>query len=193
MVLNYATTASTGVTVLAAVASLVGGVIGLVIALGNFNLWIRIVDGDTVAARDVYSKYKRTWNFLLASFVYGLMVGAGYICLIVPGIYLQLRFQFYPYFIIDSNASPLTALKASWAISKGSLAELFFLGIINYFIGWIGMLCLLIGSFPAHIVQSIALAKTYRMLRKNTPLSEMPPNLMPAALISDSEPPPQAV
>ncbi len=193
MVLNYAVPTSTAVTIFGGLVSLVGGVAGLIISLGTFNLYLKVVDGDTVAVRDVYSKYKRTWNFVLASLLYGLMVGAGYICLIIPGIYLQLRFQFYLYFILDSDASPLTSLKASWAITKGSGAELFFLMICNYFIGWAGMLCLFIGVFPAHMVQSIALAKTYRLLRKNTPLSDMPPNLMPAALISDSsEPPPLA-
>jgi hypothetical protein len=55
------------------------------------------------------------------------------------------------------------------------------------------MLCLLVGAYPAYIVQQIALAKTYRLLRKNTPLEEMPPNLMPLALISDTEPPLQPV
>ncbi len=192
MVLNYCVTTSAAVTIISALISFIGGVAGLVITLGTFNLWLKVIDGDTVAVRDVYSKVSLTWNFALASIVYGLMVGAGYICLLLPGLYLQLRFQFYPYFILESNASPMTALKASWAITKGSIAELIFLMIVNYFINWIGLLCLLIGVFPAQLVQQIALAKTYRLLRKNTPLSEMPPGLMPAALISDSEPPSQA-
>ncbi|MBI2810697.1 MAG: hypothetical protein HYX67_07715 [Candidatus Melainabacteria bacterium] len=192
MVLNYTVSTSAVVTFISAVVSLISGVVGFIITLGTYNLWLKIVDGDTVAVRDVYSKYSRTWNFALASIVYGLMVGAGYICLIIPGIYLQLRFQFYPYFILESNASPLTSLKASWAITKGSMAELIFLMIVNYFINWVGFLCLLIGIYPAQLVQQIALAKTYRLLREHTPLSEMPPGLMPVALISDSEPPPQA-
>ncbi|CAN5474622.1 hypothetical protein BH10CYA1_BH10CYA1_50060 [soil metagenome] len=190
LVLNYTVATSTAVTIVSGLVSFIGGVAGLIITLGTYNLWLKIIDGDTVAVRDVYSKYSRAWTFALASIVYGLMVGAGYICLVLPGLYLQIRFQFYPYFIIESNASPLTALKASWAITKGSMAELAFLMIVNYFINWIGALCLLIGMFPAQLVQQIALAKTYRLLRKNTPLSEMPPNLMPVALISDSDPPP---
>ncbi|MBS1956629.1 MAG: hypothetical protein JST89_20750 [Cyanobacteria bacterium SZAS-4] len=191
LVLTYLVPSSAGTTLLSAVVNLVGGLVGLVMSLGVFNLYLRIVDGDTITVRDVYSKYKRTWNFCLAGFVYGFMVAAGYICLILPGIYLQLRFQFYPYFILDSDASPITSLKASWAITKGATAELFFLWIVNYFIIWVGTLCLLLGIFPAQMVQNIALAKTYRALRKNTPLSEMPPGLMPVALISDTEPPPQ--
>lgn len=188
-VINYTVAQSAAMSILTGCLSLVGGVAGVIIAFGTFNLYIKVVDGDTIATRDVYSKYARTWNWILASILYFLMVAAGYICFIVPGVYLQLRFQFYTFFIVDSNASPLVALKASWAVTKGALGELFFLGVINYFIGWIGMLCLLIGSFPALLVQNIALARTYRLLRQNTPLSEMPPNLMPAPLISDNEPP----
>lgn len=191
LVLTYLVPSSAFTSIVSGLVSILGGLTGFIITFGTFNLYLKIIDGDTIAVRDVYSKFSRTWNFCLASFVYGFMVAAGYICLILPGIYLQLRFQFYPYFILDSDASPITSLKASWAITKGSVAELFFLWIVNYFIIWVGTLCLLIGVFPAHMVQQIALAKAYRALRKNTPVSEMPPNLMPAALISDTEPPPQ--
>ncbi len=191
LVLKYLVPESAGVQLVSGIVSLLGAVVGCIITFGTFNLYLKVADGDSLAVRDVYSKFSRAWNFALASLVYGLMVGAGYVCLLFPGIYLQLRFQFYPYFILDSDASPITALKASWAITKGSAAELFFLWIVNYFIIWVGALCLLIGMFPAHMVQQIALAKAYRSLRRNTPLSDMPPNLMPASLISDSEPPSQ--
>lgn len=187
IVLKYLVSQTAAVGALSLIVSLVGAIIGVVIGLGTLNLFLKVVEGDTLAVRDVFSKYSRAWNFALASLLYGLMVGAGYVCLIIPGVYLQLRFQFYPYFILDSDAGPLTSLKASWAITRGSVAEVFFLGIVNYFINWVGLLCLVIGMFPAYIVQNIALAKTYRQLRANTPLSEMPPNLMPLALISDSE------
>lgn len=187
VVLKYLVSQTAAVGALSLIVSLIGAIIGVIIGLGTLNLFIKIVDGDTIAVRDVFSKYARAWNFALASLLYGLMVVAGYVCLIIPGVYLQLRFQFYPYFILDSDAGPITALKASWAITKGAAAEVFFLGIVNYFINWVGLLCLVIGMFPAYIVQNIALAKTYRQLRANTPLSEMPPNLMPLALISDVE------
>jgi len=187
IVLKYLVSQTAAVGALSLIVSLVGAIIGVIIGLGTLNLFLKVVEGDTLAVRDVFSKYSRAWNFALASLLYGLMVGAGYVCLIIPGVYLQLRFQFYPYFILDSDAGPLTSLKASWAITRGSVAEVFFLGIVNYFINWVGLLCLVIGMFPAYIVQNIALAKTYRQLRANTPLSEMPPNLMPLALISDSE------
>ncbi len=193
LVLKYCVAQTAAISLVSAVVSLLGAVVSLIMSVGVINMWLKIVDGDSIAVRDVYSKWSRTWNFMLASIVYGVMVIAGYICLIIPGIYLQMRFQFYPFFIVESNAGPITSLKASWAISRGALAELFFFGIVSYFINWIGMLCLLVGMYPAFIVQSLALAKTYRMLRKNTPLNEMPLNLMPLALISDSEPPPQPV
>lgn len=187
LVLKYLVAQTAVIGTISLIVSLVGMIIGVVIGLGMLNLFLKVVEGDTLAVRDVFSRYSRAWNFALASLLYGLMVGAGYVCLIIPGVYLQLRFQFYPYFILDSDAGPLTSLKASWAITRGSVAEVFFLGIVNYFINWVGLLCLVIGMFPAYIVQNIALAKTYRQLRANTPLSEMPPNLMPLALISDSE------
>ncbi len=186
MVMNYTANSPT-LTIVSMLISLVGAVLNLIIALGTIMLWLKICDGDTITIRDVYSKIPRVWHFMLATFLYGSMVLLGYICLIVPGLYLQIRFQFYPYFIAESGAGPIQSLKASYAITKGSIAELFFLSVVNYFIGWVGMMALFIGVFPALIIQNVALAKTYRQLRRNTPVGSLPPGLLPAPLIGDTE------
>jgi hypothetical protein len=188
MVLNY-TSSSSAMSILGLIISLGSMVLNLIIALGTINLWLKVTDGDTIATRDIYAKIPKVWDYTLATIMYGLMVGLGYICLILPGIYLQIRFQFYPYFIVESNASPIDSLKASFAITKGAVAELLFLGIANYFIGWVGLMLFLIGTFPALCIQNIGLARTYRLLRKNTPVSELPPNLLPVPLITDSDTP----
>ncbi len=186
MVMNY-TASSPTMSIISMLISLVGAVLNLIIALGTIMLWLKICDGDTISIRDVYSKIPRVWHFTLATFLYGSMVLLGYICLIAPGVYLQIRFQFYPYFIAESGAGPIQSLKASYAITTGSVAELFFLSIVNYFIGWVGVMALFIGVFPAQIIQNVALAKTYRQLRRNTPVSSLPPGLLPAPLIGDTE------
>jgi hypothetical protein len=187
MVLSSATN-SLGMSVLSMLISLVSAVLNLIIALGTITLWLKICDGDTITIRDVYSKIPRVWHYALATFLYGSMVILGYICLILPGVYLHLRFQFYSYFIAESGAGPIQSLKASYAITKGSIAELFFLSVVNYFIGWVGMMALLIGVFPAQVIQNLSLAKTYRQLRKNTPPGDLPPGLLPVPLISDTMP-----
>lgn len=185
MVLNY--TANSGVPqMLSMVLSLCSIVLNQAIALGTVTVWLKIVDGDTISTRDVYSKFNRVWKFMAATFLYWSMVIIGYLCFILPGVYLQLRFQFFPYFISDSDAGPIQALRASHAITKGSLPELFFLSIVTWFIGWVGMLILLIGIFPAQAIQNIALARTYRLLLKNTPESDLPINMPPVPVIAET-------
>lgn len=55
MVLTYCVQQTAGIGLISGIMSLIGGVLDLIMSLGLFNVWLRIVDGDTVAVRDVYS------------------------------------------------------------------------------------------------------------------------------------------
>jgi uncharacterized membrane protein len=41
------------------------------------------------------------------------MIGVGMVLLVVPGIYLAVRYQFMPYLIIDKGMQPMDALRAA--------------------------------------------------------------------------------
>lgn len=63
------------------------------------------------------------------------------------GIYLQFRYYFVCYFVIDKNYGPIEALHASAYITNGSKWNLFLLNLLLILINIIGILCLFIGLF----------------------------------------------
>jgi hypothetical protein len=58
-------------------------------------------DGKVPDVEDLFRGYPHFLNYLAASILYGLMVAIGLILLIIPGIYLALKYQFYGYLIVD--------------------------------------------------------------------------------------------
>ncbi len=63
-------------------------------------------------------------SYLISSAVFLLIVALGLIFLILPGVYLFLKYQFYGYFIADGRAGPFGALKHSARITDGQKRRL---------------------------------------------------------------------
>jgi len=77
--------------------------------------------------------------------IYGLIVCAGLLLLIVPGIIWALKYSLYGYFVIDRNMGPLEALKASAEATEGAKGELFSLALLLFGVQILGLICLCVG------------------------------------------------
>ena len=89
----------------------------------------------------------------------------GLVCLVVPGIYLALRYGQYMYAIADRNLGPLEALKYSSDLTEGNRMSLFALAILSFLIAIAGVLCLFIGLLWAIPCLTLAQAFAYRYLQ----------------------------
>ena len=105
---------------------------------------------------------------MLGAILFSLIVLAGFVLLVVPGIALSVMLQYYSYFIIDKNMGPVEAIKASAALTKGVRWKLFgfllALGLINI----VGALLLVVGLFATVPVSLVAVAFVYRKLLPQT-------------------------
>ncbi|HEX7444847.1 MAG TPA: hypothetical protein VF300_00510, partial [Methanothrix sp.] len=89
---------------------------------------------ETPEIRDLYSSKPIVLvNYLVAGFFYGLMVVIGLLLLIVPGIYLGLKYQFFGYLIVDRGMGPFEALKESGRLTDGAKKDLF--------VFWLALIC----------------------------------------------------
>lgn len=78
------------------------------------------------------------------------------------GIYLQFRYYFVCYFVIDKNYGPLEALHGSAHITNGSKWNLFLLNILFMLINIIGIICILVGllfTIPLTMMASVYVYK----------------------------------
>jgi len=73
--------------------------------------------------------------FFATAFYYLIMI-IGYLLLIYPGIILQLRLQFYDFYIVEYDCGIIESFKASWNITYGEKLKLFFVIIIFVFLSY---------------------------------------------------------
>ena len=138
------------------------------ISLGFVNSSLKITDNFKIKFDDFFSCYPLFLKYLIGSILYILMVYVGLILLIVPGIILAIRFQFYAYFIIDKEIGPIDALKKSFSLTNGALWQLLIFDLLLVCINIIGLLALILGLFVTIPLTSIANAFVYRKLMNQT-------------------------
>lgn len=144
--------------------SIIGWIVQMITGIGVIVIALKYVDKKKPELADIYQHYNLLLNYFLGSFLYGLVVIAGFILLIVPGIIWGIKYQYTTYLIIDKKMSPLEAFKRSGKITQGMKLKLFYLGVIFIGITIIGMLLLGIGLIVAWPIVSLATAYVYRKL-----------------------------
>src|SRR5581483_860636 len=80
-------------TVLGALVALVLGIAGLIIEAGFTLIALRLAKGSTAHYRELIPQGKLLWRYFLASLLSGFVTAAGFILLILPGMYLAVRFS----------------------------------------------------------------------------------------------------
>ena len=90
-----------------------------------------------------------------------LVVAVGLVCLVLPGILLQLGFSLTEFFVVDRGMSPVQAMAASWEATVGKKGRLFLYLLAALPLLLAGYLALLVGSLVAASVVSIGLAVIY--------------------------------
>lgn len=138
--------------------------LSIIISIGLVKIALRFCDNEKGRFADIFSQYPLFPQYLVGSILYGLIVFAGTILLIIPGIIWGIQFCFYDYFIVDKGLGPIEALKRSSAITRGVKWDLFVFFLILSGINLLGALCLLIGLFVTIPTTMVALAFVYRKL-----------------------------
>ena len=103
------------------------------------NITLRLNKGGEPDFKDIYSAGPYFGKFILAAILYFLLVFAGLILCVIPGIYWGIKYHFFGYFIIEQGMNPLDALKRSGEITKGSkwnLLVLFIIFIVEWIVGF---------------------------------------------------------
>jgi len=107
------------------------------------------------------------FKYLLGYLLLWLVIIIGLILLIVPGMYLAIKYQFVPYLIVDKNMDVIEAFKKSGKMTDGSKWNLFLLTILLVIIILLGFLAFIVGIFVALPIAMVAVAYVYRKLSSN--------------------------
>ena len=140
-------------------------VAGMIMDVGLTVISLRLCDGRKPRVADLFVHYPLAPTYFISTLIAALMVLAGLILLIVPGVILLVMFQFYAYHIVDERAGAFDALRCSAATTRGVRWRLFLFGLLTVLINIGGAHCLLVGLFLTVPVTLVSRAYLFRRLQ----------------------------
>jgi hypothetical protein len=93
-----------------------------------------------------------------------LIQGASWTLTLVYGAVVSTRLSLAPFLIVDRNVAPVDALAHSWEVTRPVWGQIIALGFASSLIPLAGLLCCIVGVFPAALVVGIAQASAYRQI-----------------------------
>jgi len=146
----------------------------IIVSIGLITIALKFLDEQVPRFEDLFSFKPYFWKYLGASILTGLVVWAGLILLIIPGIYWALKFQFYGYFVVDQRCEPIESMRRSSQITQSVKWKLLGFGIVLAIINIIGAICLFIGLFVTIPLTLLAYSFVYRKLLGQTESVQAP-------------------
>lgn len=156
--------------------SVVGTIIGyvitiaisLILGLGYLKNMFQALDGEEPQFSAYGQQAPKIFTMFVAYLLASIAIMIGMIFLIVPGIYLALRLQFFAAFIVEEDAGIMESLQKSWEITKGQVMDLFILLLAMIGITIVGVLLLGVGVLVAGPLVYMMMCCAFRKL--NSPL-----------------------
>ncbi len=116
---------------------------------GGLYSYLKAARGETPQVKDIFIFQRKYFNVVLAGLLNSVIVIAGFILLVVPGIIFACKLAFVPYLVIDRDMEPVEAVKKSWSMTRGYAGRIFVIWLLGIPIALLGLLLLAVGVIPA--------------------------------------------
>lgn len=133
---------------------------------------LRLADGEAVTARS-FLVPARTAAFIVTVVLVALIIGIGFVLLIIPGFIAMFALQYAPVFVLDQKMSPLQAISASVRLAFSKPGDSILVFLLHYLYGYIGGLVIIIGAIVTLPMGEAFLVHCYRALI-GRPLARLP-------------------
>lgn len=135
------------------------------------NMWmiciaLRAIRGEKLELKKAfsYADMSSFRDYFIATLLYFVVLIAGFLLFIIPGIILALSLPFYGYLIVDKKLTPVQALLKSMEITQGRRLDLLVFFVFLWVIYLTGFLVFFIGALWAMPTSAVAFAFAYRKL-----------------------------
>ena len=149
------------------IITLVSTVVRIFLELGAMALLLKLVRmGQEGDIKEMFGQTEILPQALLGQIIYGFMILVGMILLIIPGIYVAVRFMFLPYIFVDKKLGWKEALSEASRLTEGRRGDLFLFSLALVLLNLVGVLLLLVGLLVTIPVSMIATTMMYENLKK---------------------------
>ncbi len=123
--------------------------------------FVRGARGETPEVNDIFKVTDNYMNVVLSGLVTTVIIGIGFMALLIPGIYFACRLVFVPYLVVERKMEVVPALRESWDISKGKAWTIFLMGLTAIPIALLGLLMCGVGILFSLVWIHAAFASLY--------------------------------
>lgn len=140
---------------------LIGAILGVIVYLLSQGAAVTAVSelymGRQITISESFRRVRsELGNLFLVTLLSGLAVGAGFILLIIPGIYLMCRLLVCIPVALIENLSPTTALERSFELTKDSAGRAFLILLLYFALTYAAVMLL---AMPFQMMVAFTLAK----------------------------------
>jgi len=146
----------------------------VLLMMGTYKIFLDLYDGKKAELSTLFTTYEKYFDFLVCYILVLLIVLAGLILLIVPGIIWAIKYQFALYLVIDRKMKPIEAIKMSGKMTQGHKVNLFLFWWVLFGVCMLGFICCCVGIIPAVIVMIFAMIHIYRKLLQDFEVGQKP-------------------
>jgi uncharacterized membrane protein len=145
--------------------NLVNQVVGIFLNLGLIRVCLNLVSGKAVDVSQLFGEGRKLVRACIASLIFGIVFAIGLLLLIVPGVYIALRYGQFLYAIVDKDLGIKEAFEYSSTLTKDNRMSIFVYWILAVLVVIAGLLVFCVGVFVAFPIVTIASAVVYRWLQ----------------------------
>lgn len=147
------------------IISIVVNIITLVIGLGLAKISLGIVYKREYKISDLFvTDIMTILKYIGAYILNTLIVFAGMILLIIPGIVRSVKLSLFPYLVLEKGYGPFKAIRMSWRLTKGCVWDMFVIKFIAGLINILWVLAVVIGLLWTIPLMMIANAYIYKRI-----------------------------
>jgi len=135
-----------------------------VLFLGVVRILMKLSNNQKVHIKDLFAGFISFFTVVVGTLFYLTAVAFGFVLLVIPGIFLMIRFQYYLFLIYEKRLGSIESLQQSFKMTKDSFWPLLGLSLI---LSIINSISVPLNFFPSLItapISVIAVAKTYYQL-----------------------------
>ena len=148
------------------IVQIVSLLISCIFMLGYVKNIFQALDGEEPQFSAYGQQSRKIITYLIANILFSIAVCIGMVLLIIPGIYLYLRLQFFTAFIVEEDCGIIESLQKSWNMTQGQTLPLFLLLLTMIGTAIVGCILFFIGFFVA--VPLIYMMQCYTFRKLNT-------------------------
>jgi uncharacterized membrane protein len=147
------------------ITQLVLQVISMFLSLGLTRVALNLVSGGEVSVGQLFGEGDKLLRAIGATILYMLMVMVGLVLLIVPGIYLALRYGQYLSAIVDRNLGVFESFSYSSSLTTNNRGQLFVLALLGFLLAIAGMLACFVGLIFTGPIAWLSWIVAYRWMQ----------------------------